>query len=257
MLLTEGFDQPDIEAVILARPTQSSLLYTQIIGRGTRLAPGKEKLVVIDIVDNSKKHRLMSLASLFGLPARFDLKGRDLLEADREVEEACEKYHGLGLDSVADLEALRLQVEEIDFFAEACPGASKSGVALSEEVERYSRLTWFKSPDGSYRASLGKGEHATIRQNLLGQWEITVLDERLDEKPLELGTAFALADIAIERRKPEAIPFLFRRGRWREEEATEKQRALLRKLRIAFPVNISRGEASLRISKFFAARGAR
>lgn len=249
MVLTEGFHQPDIEAVILARPTQSSLLYTQMIGRGTRMAPGKECLTVIDIVDNSRRHSLMSLATLFGLPADFDLPGRDLLEADREIEETCEKHPGLNLDRVTDLDALRLQVEKFDFFAE---------VALPEEVERCSRLTWFRMPDGSYRISIGKGEQAAICQNLLRQWEITVLGERLPARPTELWPAFDHADRAIGQRKPEAIPFLLKNARWRREDrATEKQLETLRKLGIAFPPNISKGEASLRIGKFFAARSAR
>lgn len=63
-----------------------------MIGRGTRLAPGKERLVGIDIADNSRRHFLMSLATLFGLLSSFDLSGRDLLEADREIEETCEKW---------------------------------------------------------------------------------------------------------------------------------------------------------------------
>ncbi len=246
MVLSEGFDQPDIEAVILARPTQSSLLHTQMVGRGTRLAPGKERLTVIDIVDNSRRHSLVSLATLFGLPANLDLKGRDVLDADREIEEACEKHPGLNLDRVTDLESLRLQVEEFDFFAE---------VALPREVERYSRLTWFRMPDGSYRISLGKGEQAAIQQNLLGQYEITVLGERLQALPTELWAAFGQADRAIGRRKPEALPFLLKNARWRREDrATEKQLETLRKLGIAFPPNISKGEASLRIGKFFASR---
>ncbi|MCK4777560.1 MAG: DEAD/DEAH box helicase, partial [Actinomycetia bacterium] len=52
-LLTEGFDEPGIDCIIMARPTKSQLLYTQMIGRGTRPFPNKENLMVIDISDNS------------------------------------------------------------------------------------------------------------------------------------------------------------------------------------------------------------
>lgn len=59
-------------------------------------------------------------------------------------------------------------------------------------------------------------------------------------------------------RSDQAIPFLLKNARWRREDrATEKQLETLRKLGIAFPPNISKGEASLRIGKFFAARSAR
>ena len=47
MVLTEGYDEPSVEGIILARPTKSTLLYTQMIGRGTRLHPGKENVTVL------------------------------------------------------------------------------------------------------------------------------------------------------------------------------------------------------------------
>ena len=80
MVLTEGYDEPAVDGIILARPTKSALLYTQMIGRGTRLHPGKTDVTVVDVVDNSSKHRLVTLPSLFGLAADFNLKGRTTSE---------------------------------------------------------------------------------------------------------------------------------------------------------------------------------
>ena len=74
-LLTEGFDEPRINCVMLARPTKSKLLYAQMVGRGTRLHPGKTDLMVVDVVDNSRTHTLPGLYSLFNLPARMNLSG--------------------------------------------------------------------------------------------------------------------------------------------------------------------------------------
>lgn len=54
-LLTEGFDEPSIEAIIIARPTKSKSLYCQMIGRGTRLFPGKEICSIYELTDNSHK----------------------------------------------------------------------------------------------------------------------------------------------------------------------------------------------------------
>ncbi len=53
-LLTEGFDEPSIDGIILARPTRSRALFLQMIGRGLRLSSGKENCKVIDIVDNHR-----------------------------------------------------------------------------------------------------------------------------------------------------------------------------------------------------------
>lgn len=66
-VLTEGFDEPSVEAVILARPTKSLALFTQMVGRGTRLHPGKERLILLDIADNTKRHRVVSVKEMVGL----------------------------------------------------------------------------------------------------------------------------------------------------------------------------------------------
>ena len=51
-LLTEGFDEPSIEALIIARPTKSKSLYCQMIGRGLRNYPGKEVCYLYELTDN-------------------------------------------------------------------------------------------------------------------------------------------------------------------------------------------------------------
>jgi superfamily II DNA or RNA helicase len=65
-VLTEGYDDPSIEAVLFARPTQSHSLYAQCVGRGLRLFPGKTECLVLDCVGNSDKHRIVQLATLTG-----------------------------------------------------------------------------------------------------------------------------------------------------------------------------------------------
>jgi DNA repair protein RadD len=55
-ILTEGWDSPLIDVIIMARPTLSPGLYVQMVGRGTRLSEGKENLLVLDIVGNYLMH---------------------------------------------------------------------------------------------------------------------------------------------------------------------------------------------------------
>lgn len=55
-ILTEGWDSPRINAIMMCRPTQSPALFVQMIGRGTRLAPGKNDLLVLDLVENYARH---------------------------------------------------------------------------------------------------------------------------------------------------------------------------------------------------------
>jgi DNA repair protein RadD len=55
-VLTTGFDAPGTDLVALLRPTKSVGLYVQMVGRGTRLAPGKEDCVVLDFAGNTARH---------------------------------------------------------------------------------------------------------------------------------------------------------------------------------------------------------
>lgn len=68
MILTEGWDDPGVEAVLLARPTKARTLYAQMVGRGLRLADGKRDCLIVDFVDNAGRHRLMAGWRFFGHP---------------------------------------------------------------------------------------------------------------------------------------------------------------------------------------------
>jgi type I site-specific restriction endonuclease len=63
-LLTEGFDEPSISCVICLRPTKIRSFYSQMVGRGTRIHPGKENLLLLDFLWISRKHNLVKPASL-------------------------------------------------------------------------------------------------------------------------------------------------------------------------------------------------
>ena len=66
-LLTEGWDAPHTSCVAIARPTKSRALYAQMIGRGTRIYPGKPDLLVLDFVpEQAGKHKLVSPMDVLG-----------------------------------------------------------------------------------------------------------------------------------------------------------------------------------------------
>lgn len=75
-IITEGVDIPPVDCVMLARPTRSSVLLQQMLGRGLRLAPGKEYCLVLDFKDNVKSSiALASIPTLMGLPPDYELDG--------------------------------------------------------------------------------------------------------------------------------------------------------------------------------------
>lgn len=75
-VISEGWDCPQTEIVVMARPTLSKVLYLQQIGRGVRNYPGKECLFVIDVVDNyAGKLTPWSFNSLFKIANYSDFAG--------------------------------------------------------------------------------------------------------------------------------------------------------------------------------------
>lgn len=99
-LLVEGFDDPSVEAVVIGRPTQSPVIYSQSVGRGLRphgsiahllssldvagrraaiAGSSKPSCAVVDLVDITKRQTLLTIPSLFGLDPSMDLRGSDPL----------------------------------------------------------------------------------------------------------------------------------------------------------------------------------
>lgn len=81
-LLLRGVDLPLTSCVVMARPTKSRALYCQAIGRGTRLAKGKDDLLVLDFTDNSTNHALISAIDLMRpLPADVRERAQEIADA--------------------------------------------------------------------------------------------------------------------------------------------------------------------------------
>ena len=64
MLLTEGWDCPSVDCIVVLRPTKIRSLYCQMVGRGTRLYPGKDDLLLLDFLWHTERHELCHPASL-------------------------------------------------------------------------------------------------------------------------------------------------------------------------------------------------
>lgn len=94
MVFTEGTDIPLVETVIIARPTQSDSLYTQMVGRGLRLHPDKDKLTLIDCVGITGRRSLCTAPSLLGInidnipKSQQDKIEGDLFELPAMIERA-------------------------------------------------------------------------------------------------------------------------------------------------------------------------
>ena len=91
MLLTEGWDCPSVDCIVVLRPTKVRGLYSQMVGRGTRLYPGKENLLLLDFLWHTERHELCHPASLICEDPAVAAKMTENLEEDGgpvELEEA-------------------------------------------------------------------------------------------------------------------------------------------------------------------------
>lgn len=123
-VLTTGFDHQPTDCVILAKPTKSLTLYTQIIGRGLRLSPetNKEDCLIIDITDVVRSHDLMNMASVFELKnirsgetprqAKKRVTEEERIEKERQQQELLRKQE----EERKRKEQLELRAKEIKLF---------------------------------------------------------------------------------------------------------------------------------------------
>ncbi|MEM9456218.1 MAG: DEAD/DEAH box helicase [Myxococcota bacterium] len=238
MVLTEGFDEPRVDCVILARPTKSRLLYVQMVGRGTRLHPDKDDLLVIDVVDNSRKHQLAGMHDMFKLPPALGLRGEDVLEIADQVEQINARYPWLDLGRVTETETLQIAAQRIELMELEPP----------PEVRTQSHYAWCSTPGGGYRLPLPEDEALVVERNLLDEWEVL---HRRPQGPLKLlgkrkslGAALRDGDRLTRQHRPEAVRLLDMREPWRGQAPTGKQEAVLRAMEVPIPPGLTRGGAS-------------
>lgn len=114
MLLTEGWDCPSVDCIVVLRPTKVRSLYSQMVGRGTRLCEGKDHLLLLDFLWHTEKHELCRPASLICENEEVAQKMTENLEiagCPVDIEEAEEKASE---DVVAQREeALAKRLEEM------------------------------------------------------------------------------------------------------------------------------------------------
>lgn len=114
MLLTEGWDCPSVDCIVVLRPTKVRSLYSQMVGRGTRLHPGKEDLLLLDFLWHTERHELCHPASLICESEEVAKKMTENIEAAGcpvDIEEAEQQA---AADVVAQREeALAKQLEEM------------------------------------------------------------------------------------------------------------------------------------------------
>jgi len=257
LVLTEGFDEPSIEAILMARPTQSAVLAMQMIGRGTRPFPGKKFLTVVDFVDGAAGLQpVQTVASLVGLPPRSDCKGHDVLEVKDQLDELLELDPTVDLE-VVDVENLPLLIDKLNFAA---------GLKMPEAIATFTSFDWHGSPGGTtYHLSPKRDETILVEQTLTNQFSVSI--RRYDPSSRShqrqelclfptLHDAIRQADDHIKANYPEEVVLVDRSAKWRREPASPKQLDALRRMgvREEHLADLSRGHASRLLTRLSTAR---
>jgi len=248
MVLTEGYDESRVAAIILARPTKSALLYTQMIGRGTRLHPGKQDAVVIDIVDLTREHKLITLPGLFGLSARFDLEGHTTSHVQQALAWVRENRPWVRTDQAVSLSDLRYRCKRIDLLE----------LELPDELDGVARFAWTGTGPDTYRLSLSKGERVDIAPTILGDFEIALCtrsDESIIGKATTANEAIEEAEQWVETHRKESQRLVLLGTKWRNAPASERQLKTLRSKGVAVPKGITKGQASHLFAMLYNRRG--
>lgn len=218
-VLTEGFDEPSVSCITIAKPTKSRGHYTQMIGRGTRPYPGKTDCLILDTVGATTRHDLMTAAELFGLPLE-SLKTKSVSEA------------------VASLDGTVIPT--------AIGGKL---VAASVDLFRQRAAHWVATRTGRFVLPTGDGT-LVLRPQFGDHWDVLHVPRGAQPiilaEHLTLGFAQGLAEEQVRVRGAQIL--VSRDAAWRREPPTTKQRYLLRCLGVSSKGITTKGEASDAIS---------
>lgn len=281
-LLTEGFDAPRTEGVLLVRPTESRGLFAQMVGRATRLAEGKARGLVLDFVANSDTHDLASFADLTrpeergpttalqpGVRVRHrsdkaltegavvQIEGEEVLSAEVEwgpddtrwhpVRELVRLVEGPPVDDAVF--TITPRVEGVQEYKVLLFGAGKAQAKKAEAVG------WYRYGRGQttvYTAAGAAGALA-VRVQLTpgpaGGWEAWLIEQEGREQPTVACLGRELEqDAAAELG---ALAFRRRRvkpkplaARWQRDPASSRQREALKRWGLRNVGELSKGEAS-------------
>lgn len=221
MVFTEGTDIPLIETIMIARPTQNASLYTQMVGRGLRRAPGKTYLTLIDCVGVTGKLDVCTAPSLMGLdtadvpPSRERYLEGMLTEMPDLIEKACDCP-----------EKWVLNVEAVNLFAE-------------EQGVNVRKINWTKKPNGDLVYQFTNGDRIGVKaMDELGRTRVMyyLFDENAEkfvysesgEMGLQEALDTAYARFFADYRDEEKLWNLTEYYTWQFEPATEKQKNYIR-----------------------------
>lgn len=221
MLLTEGWDCPSVDCVIVLRPTKVRALYQQMVGRGMRLAPNKKDCLLLDFLWLTEKHDLCSPASIIATNKEVEKNIDAVLSSDNK------EYDLLDV----------AEIEEEDFSKKK----RDNNKSMLEELEKYTYKD-LEKVDPIFRA---------ITDDDLKYWEPLSIDDMLPPTEPQLN-ALKNFNISTENIKNKGFATLVLKKLFKRKDlglATPKQLRFLKSKKFKYADFISKDDAQYLMSQ--------
>lgn len=243
-VFTEGTDIPNIDCVLLARPTKSRNLLVQMIGRGMRLYPGKKDCHIIDMVA-SLETGIVTIPTLFGLDPSVLVDGAKVgdlkaLERKKAEQERQQQVSSTSKNRVMNSKSISSTVTFTDYDSVFELIEDTSG---ERHIRALSPLAWVEVAKEKYVLSTQAGHYLTMEKKeslyIIRETRkishITAKTKAPFMPPRELATTQTFADAvhAADTYAQEAYPWfsVSKDQAWRRRPASENQIAFLNKFR--------------------------
>ena len=231
-VLTEGYDNPAVDCVVVARPTRSRALYVQMVGRGTRRHPSKADCLIVDVVGATDEHSLVTVPSLFGLEgAHRNRMGNGAGALSAVVEEHQQELLAAGRITAAEADLFRrVRAEGIAWVQVHRPG---------DPLRRYQR-------------SLGGRNHPTVvlvqktpePDSWLAGYQLPDGQKRVLIHGVSLEMAQGVAEDFVRRKTPGGLALVTADAAWRQRPPSPKALAAAKRWRLRVERGWTAGELS-------------
>lgn len=231
-VLTEGFDEPSLSCIIIAAPTKSRIKYAQMVGRGTRLYPGKTDCLILDLAGVTEDLSIQSVGVLFGLKKPPKPRETATQAVTREKTEDDEKRERLMRRTPRRTTPTRSRPVQL-FNAEAIPW-----VHVGDR--------WIVGLKGDQHIVLDPTHDRIV-------WRVLIMGPNLAKviaRNLDLGYAQGAAETII--RDSGTIGLTDKDAPWRQTPATAAQIGRLCRAGVTPPGACTKGQASDLLTKAIA-----
>ncbi|WP_040288135.1 DEAD/DEAH box helicase, partial [Alicyclobacillus hesperidum] len=238
-ILTEGYDQPDVDCVVIARPTRSQALYVQMVGRALRLHPAKSDALVLDLSGASDDKSLQTFARLMRTQRKKAVGVQVVEEQDIADDIPIEEGESVG--------------EWLTRMAQKREKAAQVAQAINLFANR-SRYRWQQIKE-TFAISYGDNGWAYLFRDGDEFWPVLELRNEkfipLHERALPLEYAQGIVEGFLALIESKVID---KEADWRQAPMSLRQKYVLDKYRIKYDDTWTRGMAADALGQKFAAK---